>query len=216
VLVQYGPVMVDEPDTGRVLDTGVEELEPATLEDRLDDTDEVGLTIEDKTEDTLDDRLDADEEETDEAEDPLDCGMLEVDNTPETMLLAEEGVGEVYVEERDEYAGEGDEEPVDCDTLESVEELLPVVTLDIVLLKIVLLVDDDGADVAKLDDDVIDDEAEAILDETLEAELEITLDRELAEEETTLADELTDRTEEELRLDEEELKLDERELDTDE
>lgn len=115
MLVQYGPVMVEEPDTGRVLDTGVVELEP--LEDRLDDTDEVGLTIEDKTEDTLDDRLDTEEEETDEAEDPLDCGMLEVDNAPETMLLAEEGVGEVYVEERDEDAGEGDEEPIDCDRL---------------------------------------------------------------------------------------------------
>jgi hypothetical protein len=74
VLVQYGPVMVDELDTGTVLETGMVELRTPGLEDRLEDTDEVGLTIEEMTKDTLDDRLDTDEEEPDEAEDPLDCG----------------------------------------------------------------------------------------------------------------------------------------------
>jgi hypothetical protein len=73
----------------------VEEMAVDALDDWLDA---------EETEDTLDDWPDDEEEETDEAEDPLDCEMLEVDEAPGKMLLAEEDAREEDVEEGDEEA----------------------------------------------------------------------------------------------------------------
>jgi hypothetical protein len=177
------------------------------------DTDEVGLTIEDTIEDALADWLNPEEEEdVDEARVMLDCRTLEVDKEPETRRLAEKDTREADGEGGDEEAGgageddgASEEELVDCDTLKRSEELVPVVALNVILPRTLLLLagEDDGDEVTTLgsnDEELIDDGAEGALDRMLDEEPEVPLDKELAEEALASED---DTLGEEERADEE-------------
>jgi hypothetical protein len=152
------------------------------------------LTTEDTIEDTLPDWLNTEEEDADEARVMLDCRILEVDKEPEMRLLAEKDATEADGEGGDGEAGDtgeddgaSEEELVDCDTLERSEELVPVVALNVILLRASLLLasEDDGDDVTTLessDEELIDDGAEGALDRMLEAEPEVPLDKEFSDE----------------------------------
>jgi hypothetical protein len=141
------------------------------------------LTTEDTIEEALADWLKTKEEDADEARDMLDCKTLEVDKEPEMRLLAEKDAREADVGGGDEEAGgAGDDdgasegELVDCDALKRSEELVPVVALNVILLRTSLLLcemllasEDDGDDVTALasNDEELVDEALASEDDTL-------------------------------------------------